>query len=476
MHTETVEIQSGRTQARLLNVSPQLPLIAYAVLYVMTCYLGALALLFSPTFRTVYLVFSGAEVPVLDGSALMRVLVLLHAGPLCVWVGYRLALRCAPRIGHRSAWLQEDVRGPRIVFVASVLIACISFTRVGAWAAFASWFDYNAYIHARLNLFDRLTFFEFVNFYALLPLAAAYLCLIERRRAVAAVAVVTALVMQTGLAQRRVLLLTAIVIAVAVYLSRFAGRRPRRLMSPAAHVSIAAVGGLALYAVYAALTIATIVSPQSKPFDATAAPQRPAHAASGIVRFTPDPAATARIERVRWKAVSLYVLLSPLTRTSISAIAYPAVFPQLLPFYSIDLGQDILGFGAMPNDNVEVYSVLWPQHREGAIAAPAQFVFYSQGGMIVACVCMVLVGALLAVLWTLAMRRETILPHHALSGAVIIVLAMTLTMDSARNVFIVSYGAVWEFASIAVLALSARFGAVASLASAGARERSVGVR
>jgi hypothetical protein len=470
MHTETGKLQGKRTHVRFPNVSPQLPLLVYAVLYLITCYIGALALLFSPIFRTIYLVFSGADVPPLDASTLARVIVLLHLGPLCIWLGYRFALRLAPPTrGQSTGVARRQISGPRIVFAFAVLAACVSFTRTHTWGAFGSWLDYNAYIHARIHLFDELTFFEFVNLYALLPVAAAYLCLTERRRLYAAVAVGMTLALQTGLAQRRVLLVTVIFIGAAIYLYRFAGSRPRAVAPRSAHGRIAVSAGVALYAFYAALTVTTVLRPESRPFDQIqqAAARTPrTHAPDEWVRFTPDPDAAERIQRVRWQAITLYVLFSPLTRTSISAIAYPAVFPQLLPFYSIDLGQDILGFGGMPDDNIKVYSVLWPQHKQGAIAAPAQFAFYSQGGVLVAFACTVLVGALLALLWTVAVLRETILPHHALCGAVVIVLAMGLTMDSARNVFIVSYGVVWEFASIAVLAASARCTAFASVASA----------
>jgi len=479
MHAEIVEVPVERPQERFTKLLSHLPLIVYAVLYVITCYVGVLALLLSPTFRTIYLAFSGADVPPLDVDAAVRVLLLLHAGPLCLWLGYRVARRLTARVrAGSSSPLHTNVWGPRAVFALSVVIGCISFTRADAWAAFDSWVDYNAYIHARLNLFDQLTFFEFVNFYALLPVTAAYLCLTERRRLVAAFAVATTLGLQAGLAQRRILLLTAILIAAAMYLYRFAGSHPRTVASRTTHARLAALTALVLYTLYAALTLTTVIRSQSKPFDEVQriarTPRR--HSAREWLRFTPDPDAAARLEHVRWRAISLYVLLSPLTRTSISAIAYPGIFPDILPFYSLDLGQDILGFGAMPNDNLKVYSVLWPEHKEGAIAAPAQFVFYSQGGMIVACLGMVLAGALLALLWTLAVLRDTMLPDHALIGAVIIVLAMSLTMDSARNAFLVSYGAVWEFASIAVLALTARCGALVSLASAGIHERSVGVR
>ena len=80
----------------------------------------------------------------------------------------------------------------------------------------------------------------------------------------------------------------------------------------------------------------------------------------------------------RGKAVLLYSVMAPLTRTSAPAIYYSIVFPERHEFYGLDIGQDILGFGRMPDDNRVVWDHMYPGSPGGAVSAPFQFVSYSQ--------------------------------------------------------------------------------------------------
>src|SRR5262245_11320731 len=102
---------SGRTSAVRVGcwAIRRLPLVAYMAVYVFTCYVGALALWLCPRFRALYLLFSGAEPPDLTRDELLMFLVLLHAAPTLLWVGFELGLRTAPqrlslslRIGNES--------------------------------------------------------------------------------------------------------------------------------------------------------------------------------------------------------------------------------------------------------------------------------------------------------------------------------------------------------------------------------------
>jgi hypothetical protein len=156
-------------------------------------------------------------------------------------------------------------------------------------------------------------------------------------------------------------------------------------------------------------------------------------------------------------SVTLYVLLSPLTRTSVAAVTYPVVFPNVRPYYRLDVGQDVLGFGNMPDDNLLIYSVLWPEHERGAIGAPFQVGLYSQGGLWLACLGSLLVGMGLALAWRPLrdLDRPTVI--FSLYGALIVVLAAFLAIDSVRNSLIVSYGMGWGIVALGLVGAAARY-------------------
>ena len=275
-------------------------------------------------------------------------------------------------------------------------------------------------MHARLRLFDELTFFEFVNVYTFLPLSAGYLILSDRRRRVTAGAVAAVLALQYPLAQRKVLLVSVLLIASAIYLYRHAGWAPRSAVRSRHQIRWLAGGPAVIYVAYVGLTLITVLGPGSGAFKnltPDADRERRAHLKiprlgdDASVSFRLDEGAIQRIQSNRALSVTLYVLLSPLTRTSVAAVTYPVVFPRVQPYYPLDVGQDILGFGAMPDDNLLIYSVLWPEHGIGAIGAPFPVALYSQGGLWLAFLGSLLVGLGLALAWRHVSRqpRPTIL-------------------------------------------------------------------
>jgi hypothetical protein len=448
------------------GVVERLPLIVFNGVFLVTCYIGTLGLLFSPRFRTTYVVFSGAQVPDLSTQDLLTALLLLHAGPLLVCIGYELMTRLVPK--RRLAY--ADGSGtppwlPRFVFLAIIAAAVVSLVRAEAWRGFLAWADYNSYVHARLRIFDELTFFEFVNVYTLVPLSAGYLVLTDGRRRVAAGAVAVVLALQYPLAQRKVMLISVLLIACAVYLYRHAGWAPRRRVRSRHQIAWLAGGPLLLYAAYVGLTLITVLGPGSGAFkNLTPDSERARRAHLNIpqlgddatVSFRIDEGAIQRIQSNRVLSVSLYVLLSPLTRTSVAAVTYPVVFPRVQPYYTVDVGQDILGFGSMPDDNLLIYSVLWPEHERGAIGAPFQIALYSQGGLWLACLGSLLVGLGLALAWRWVVESARPTRLCSLYGAVIVVLSAFLAIDSIRNSLIVSYGMGWAVLALGVLGVAAR--------------------
>ena len=150
------------------------------------------------------------------------------------------------------------------------------------------------------------------------------------------------------------------------------------------------------------------------------------------------------------RAVLMYVFFAPLIRTSVPSIAYSALFPYRLPYYRLDLGFDILGFGRMPDDNLAVCDYLWP-NQKGSIAVPFHFVLYSQGGVLVALLGAFLVGGFVSVCWypISASERPSVL--GSLLAAVVLTYAWLISIDSLRNNTLESYGMIWAVVLLAVL-------------------------
>jgi hypothetical protein len=454
-------LAQGRINRAGKAIARNLPVIVFLLVYGFTCYVGTLALLLSDRFRTVFLVFSGARVPDLSTYDAVITLVLLHIGPLLLWAGYEIAIRWPARehvVATTVGGAPHVWRG-RVCFALSAAIAVWSLTRAGGWGRITAWNNYNSYIYARWNLFDHLGFFEFVNLYTVLPITAAYALIVEKRRSLGLLFAAVALVLQYPLALRKVLISTAALLGCAVYVWQFAGARPRTRMSGSGQLAIWFGAPAALYLLYTALTLQTVLSPNARPFQTIrervpppVATVRPLDPAKRRVSFTVNAASITRIENSRARSLTLYTLFSPLTRTSIAAIAYPAIFPSILPYFHLDLGQDILGFGRMPDDNLVVYRVLWPEHHRGSITAPFQYVLYSQGGMLVAAAGSLLLGALLGMLWRLlVMSAAQPGPVASVGAAVVLLLAVFLAIDSPRNSLIVSYGLAWAVPVLLVL-------------------------
>lgn len=160
----------------------------------------------------------------------------------------------------------------------------------------------------------------------------------------------------------------------------------------------------------------------------------------------------------RREAVFFYALLAPMTRTSVPAIYYSFVFPHEHPFYGLDIGQDILGFGAMPDDNKVVWRRMNPDIEDGSVAAPFHFVLYSQVGLPGALVGSFLVGLALGWGWFFVLGRIQTPIISAMAGSLIILLAIYLAIDSVRNSLIVSYGVIWGGLFLFWIWLAGRFG------------------
>lgn len=429
----------------------RLPFCAFLVTYLFTCYAGALAMIFSERFRALYVYFSGSHPPDLISNDLIIALVLLHAGPILLWAGFEIGLWKTRRSQDSGV---ASVRAPgigspiaSILFFSSAAAASWSIFRAGGLENFAAWLDYNTYVYGRWRLFDELTFFEFVNLYTWFPLLAGYMILKGGHTFRGLLVVALVAVVQFPLAQKKALLTSVVLIASALYIYLYLGKEPRRKAALRRHLTVSFGTAGTLYGLFVFLTLLHVYSPLSRPFIPTTAssPERIRERLESkeiALVFLPD-GEVIRAALDRETAIALYTLFAPLTRTSISALIYPAVFPRRQPYYHVDLGQDILGAGEMPDDNLIVYRTLWPNHERGSIAAPFQVVLYSQGGPIVALIGSLIAGFVISVAWVLVLRQLRPTIEMSLFGGLVITFSVFLAIDSVRNSITVSYGMAW---------------------------------
>lgn len=449
------------------------PLLLFALTYVLSCVVGAVLMLAGyDAFTALFEYFSGTDVPAVSGERLAVTIVLLAVAPLLLATGFVAATRApldrlgpvpADRLGPRRNppdWL------PHAVFYPLAALGLISLARAGALTDVRTWLDYGAWVSARSEVLERIGFAGFVNIYLLVPLAAAWILisgwdrpLLSRSGLTRVVPPVLVIVLELLLYMRK-----AAIVAVLVLLFSFvleAARRRRRVDVPIA------VGAAALLLIYSAAVVVPVYSETSRTVEEAVAVAPPAEGPlasppageqpGGPTAPALSPAQRqARLEELgaqlqfetRREAIVLYSLISPLTRTSAPALYYPIVYPEEHEFHRIDVGQDVLGFGAMPNDNVVVWRYMNPT-IPGTTTAPFHFVLYSQGGLLVALLGSVLAGVGLGLLWRLVRSPRLQAPWGALLGSMVLLLAVYLAIDSPRNSTLVSYGVVWGFLFVA---------------------------
>lgn len=445
-----------------------LPLIAFLVVYALSCVIGALLFIGGDRqFIALFEYFSGTHPPTLTAHEETLDLILLFAAPTALGIGYGVV----EMLPWRHSPPHDETRAPRpgpptwlahAVFWILAAGAVASLAHSGALGRAHSWLDYSSWIHARAANFQNLYFAEFVNLYVLVPTAAAWVVVATRSRGVALrlarwlpplVAVLLALLLYMRKAAIADVLLVAF--AWIIDLSR---RRLRgvRWLTAGTVVAVAAL--------YFIVVVAPVYSKASHAV---------AQAHSESVRTPPstsaNPHATTTVSQqqlqklakqvgfhTRSDSLMVYALVSPLTRSSAPALWYPVIFPRRHPYYHLDVGQDILGFGSMPNDNIVVWNYLNPTLPGGTEMVPYQFVLYSQGGAILSVGLSIVVGALLAAIWRLTQSARVVRPWDALLGALTVLLAVYIGIDSLRNSVLVSYGVIWGFAMVGVLALVAR--------------------
>lgn len=450
-----------------------LPAIVFSAVYAATCLLGAVILLLD--FRPIVSLFehfTGTHAPTLTPAEVSVAVTLLLLPPLFLWAGFISALylsRWLPvrrlRRGIGTLRLEHPSVLAFAVFALAALGAALSLLRAESVTDLFAWLNYQSWIDARWQLFQKLSFFEFVNIYTVVPITAAWVALRFRSRSIAgALLRMAPALISVGIAlaifQRKAAIIAMTIVLVAWFVDVLrAGRRPA-LPGLVATMFV----GAAIYLVLALIPTAGAPvnvdrpSQRDRPATITPAPTTPRASApssspTDIWRIDLDPS-----EFDPTAAKLLYAGVGVLMRTSAPALYYPIVFPGAHPFYPLDLAQDVvcsprLGCRnqGMPDDNIVVWDYMNPQLHGGSIAAPFQFALYSQGGVQIAALGAFVLGLILAAAWRLVIATALPAVWAALLGASVSLLAINLAIDSPRNSILVSYGALWALLVLVIL-------------------------
>jgi hypothetical protein len=444
------------------------PLLLFLVVYLLTCLVGALLLLFDfRPYAALFEYFSGFRAPRDRPDVLPTQLALLLLAPVLMSVAYAVTTRL--RISPLSSVVRRvDLTKlttpswlPLVVFYAAAAFGFVSLTGFGAVPDLRIWLDPQAWIDARYRVFRDLAFGEFVNVYTLIPVAAAWAILTRpatglRSQLIRWLPLLVAIALSLLLFQKRPALNVMILVlsAAVLALQRVDPRKARLVIASGAAGTVLLYLALVMVPAYFETRVQLAV-PSLSPAPTGAPPpavtpnvEYPVVPTLGTL---PAPSATPAViaEGGKGQTVLLYALLGPLNRTSVSALYYPVVFPDIHPYYGLDLGQDMLSklpwfqFPPMPDDNVVIWEYMAPTMPGGRTAAPFQFVLYSQIGLLGALLGSAVIGALLALAWRCVQDRALPTVWSSLAGSLVVLLSMFLAMDSARNSLLVSYGVLW---------------------------------
>lgn len=434
-----------------------LPIISFWFVYLVTCVFASIPLILGNSpFKLLLHYFSGLEVPEYDEAQTATFVLLLIGGGVLLSLGFFLAvfifargrsgdLTLRPRLEYGRQYI------PWGIFICLGLIAIADLARVLSIDDLNAWRDYGQMVVARFKLFSQLGYFSFANLYVGIPTIAAWLFLVGAVKngsvnRISWLAPAFSMFTLLFLFQKK-----AIVSALIFFLSSFLLFKAFENVKMHFPKKALGLGLSALAVTYFALVVLPVYH------------ETTTTAEMAFSETVEDPNSmrsqlAAKIQSLLGTSRSVHIFaystLAPLTRTSVPAMFYPVVYPDKHAFIGLDLGQDILGIGEMPNDN----KVIW-EHMYGALpgsaAAPFQFVLYSQVGTLGALVLSAVLGCLMGCAWSVLLRYRASSPiAMSLYGGLIILFSVFIAIDSVRGALVASYGVIWGFLIVAIVSAS----------------------
>jgi hypothetical protein len=154
-------------------------------------------------------------------------------------------------------------------------------------------------------------------------------------------------------------------------------------------------------------------------------------------------------------------------RLSSSFIYYMAVYPQNEAYQSMNYGLGLLGFGVTMRDNLVIFDYMYPgvYWTQGAAAGASHIRAYTQGGVVWACVAVVITWLFIRLLGR--MRKSLSGP---VGFAVLVQSGVTLyylTQTSLRGAVLESYGLIWGVIPLVALVLLSSTLRIATISNLG---------
>lgn len=420
-----------------------LPFWAFMAVYAVTCVIAAIPMALG--YRPLHVLvkyFAGVTLPQpFDTPSVLVFWSLLFVAPALMGAGYWLAWRALARRGDAVAWERSTARPwPAVVlFALLVWVAVQGLLRAGVIDDLGHWWDYGRWVESRWKLFKALGYFEFVNLYVWIPVIATWLLLRLGEqggawRWIAWGAVGLALATTLALYQKKSLLAVMLLLLFAQSIATVLRGRWRSGADRAVMMVLAT-----MVAMYLAMTVLPVWRETTSKLAEIETPVEEKE--SKRTELVDELSSILGSQRTMH--VAAYVLLSPFTRTSLPSFYYSTVFPGHHPYFGMDWGFDILGFGNMPNDNYVVWNVMYPRMPGGSVSAPFQFILFSQVGLVGALLASFVAGALLAAMWRLVLQARVDGALRAIAGALIVLFSVYIAIDSPRNSLVASYGLMW---------------------------------
>ncbi len=127
---------------------------------------------------------------------------------------------------------------------------------------------------------------------------------------------------------------------------------------------------------------------------------------------------------------------------------YLNIYPDMLPFFGVDLGLHLIGMGEIASDNNVVFDYMYPavDWVQGAAPGPAHVRAYGQGGMLFALMTLMLIG--LGIKMAGVLRRYIAGPLSFSLYMASLVCLYFLTQTSAREALLSCYGICWSMPGI----------------------------
>ncbi|KJS18995.1 MAG: hypothetical protein VR78_03740 [Hoeflea sp. BRH_c9] len=489
-----------------------LPMFVFLLIYLLIDIFGSIVLFTRlEPFYSVFIYHSGITLPVnLDDEQMLMFWLVAIGSPAIMFAAFFAAFQAVSRRFDQTFPVKRDYDPPFwstvLLFAVLAYFGAYSLVRADGLHSLWTWANYADLVEARWSLFAKLSFFEFTNLYQFIPVVAIVALLVGIKhggiaRIVGIGCAVACLFVGILIFQKKATLTAILMIAFAliIYSYLFDSKRVARLIGLAGASFL-----IIMVCFFAASVVPTLMGHQSTIGNASNTAQQldfvkkwrdqleareaasrserekltdPAHEAkarsgatheaearSGAAQSTDKPSISEReILAARVKELVaqnpaknnlfLATTVGLTMRNSVPAVYYIATFPERHPFYRLDLGQDILGFGAMPDDNHVVWSQMYPE-MPGVVAAPYNFVLYSQGGLAISYMMSAVIGLAVGLIWALVLKARGSIALRAAFGSVVVVGTMHLALDALRNTIIVSYGFAWGLVPLLVLLIA----------------------